>query len=112
VEFSSLRPYFRHALAHSIAVVWFACLLAYGAGFALAAAVHRLHDWLAAQAAAVPGPDPQQESAISGWEAEIAAGRWVEPTPVEPLFSGSWWDLIDPGELDEAEQEPPLRWAV
>jgi hypothetical protein len=34
------------------------------------------------------------------------------PPPFEPLFSGSWWDLIDPGELDEAEQEPPMRWAV
>jgi hypothetical protein len=40
------------------------------------------------------------------------AGRWVEPTPVEPLFSGSWWDLIDPIELNEAELEQPLRWAV
>lgn len=112
MEFSSLRPYLRPALAHSIAVLWFACLLAYGAGFALAAAVHRLDDRLAAEAAAIPGRDPQQEAAISGWEAEIASGRWVEPTAVEPLFSGSWWDLIYPSELDEAQQEPPLRWAA
>jgi hypothetical protein len=98
VDFTSLRPSLRPALAHSIAGVWLACVLAYGAGFALGTAVHRLNDRLAAHAAAVLAPDPQREATIRGWEAEVAAGRWVEPTPVEPLFSGSWWDLIDPSE--------------
>ncbi len=112
MDFTGLRRKLRSALAHTIAVVWFACLLAYEAGFALGSTVHRTNDRLAAHATALPAPDPQQEAAISGWEAEVTAGRWIEPTPVEPLFSGSWWDLINPSELSEAELEQPLGWAV
>ncbi|MCP9915328.1 hypothetical protein [Cyanobium sp. ATX 6F1] len=99
----------RSALAHSIAVIWFACLLTYEAGFTAGYAARRIKP---PAKAAADRPDPQQEAAFSGWEAEVAAGRWVEPKPVEPICPGSWWDLIDPSELDEADLELPLRWAV
>ncbi len=102
----------RSVLARSLATILFSCSQAYAAGFAFGSAIHRLNQQLSSQASALLAPDHQLLATISAWEEEVATGRWVEPTPVERLFSSSWWDLIDPSELDEAEQELPLRWAV
>jgi hypothetical protein len=108
---SSLHPLARAVLAHSITILCLSCVLAYGTGFAIGSAFHRMKQGPAAplQAAKAPEPQPQHQAIFEAWEEEVAAGRWEEPAPVEPLFGGSMWDLIDP---EEGEQEPPLRWAV
>lgn len=118
MEATSRSP-FRQALACSLALLWFAAELSPAAARACVAALQRLKASLAAWAASKaedPGrqaaseaEDPQQEAVISGWEAAVAAGEWEEPAPVEPLCPGAWWDLIDPGERAEADQEQPLR---
>jgi hypothetical protein len=111
MEATTLRHKARLALAHTIAAVWFAAELTYGAGFAFGSTVHHLNASMAARAAR-PAPHPQLEAVISGWEEACAAGQWQEPEPIEPLCPGAWWDLIDPGEAAAADADPPQRWAV
>lgn len=121
MEATSRSP-LRQALACSLALLWFAAELSVAAALACGAALQRLQALLtiwAASTAEDPGrqaaseaEDPQQEAVISGWEAAVAAGQWQEPEPIEPLCPGAWWDLIDPGERAEADQEQPLRWVV
>ncbi len=121
MEATSRSP-FRQALACSLALLWFAVELSFAAARACGAALQRLQaslaPWAASKAedprrqAASEAEDLQQEAVISGWEAAVAAGQWQEPEPIEPLYPGAWWDLIDPGERAEADPEQPLRWAV
>jgi hypothetical protein len=108
---SSLHPLVRAVLAHSLTVLCLCCVLAYAAGFTVGSAFHRLKLGPAAPllAAKAPEPQPQHQAIFEAWEEDVAAGRWEQPAPVEPLFGGSLWDLIDP---EEGEQEPLLRWAV
>ena len=98
MEATTLQHATRLVLVHTIAVIWFACQLIYGAGFAFGCVVRR--------------PSPEQQAVIEGWEEAVATGQWQEPEPVEPLCPGAWWDLIDPGSAAEADPEPPVRWAV
>jgi len=107
---SSLHPLARAVLAHGLTVLYLCCVLAHTAGLALGSAFHRLKQGPTAPllAAKAPEPQPQHQAIFEAWEEDVAAGRWEEPAPVEPLFGGSMWDLIDP---EEGEQEPPLRWA-
>jgi hypothetical protein len=111
MEATTLQHATRLVLVHTIAVIWFACQIAYEAGFAFGCAVRRPSQGKAAKARAKV-PSPEQQAAIEGWEEAVAAGQWQEPEPVEPMCPGAWWDLIDPGSAAEADPEPPLRWAV
>jgi predicted transcriptional regulator len=106
---SLLRP----ALAHSLATLLLSASITYGAGYALGCAVHRLNALLSAEFVSILAADAQRQATIEAWEAEEAAGRWVEPWP-EEIGWGSWWDLEDRSEEFEAGLglEPPLRWAV
>lgn len=107
----------RPALAHSLATLVFSCSIAYGAGFALGTAVHRLSALLSAHAvarlkpAAASAADLQRQATIAAWEEQDALGRWIEPWS-EEIAWGSWWDLDDRSKEEPLEAEPPLRWAV